>query len=242
MYIIIRVSRSEMYEHLYLNPICTGTCYIYDPWCKTYHVIPDISRFYTLSRQQFEIQKLTRLRVIFGNNFYNLKWNVLPDMNISITFLPLQNNYLLPSQFICQIGILIIKRYKKLTKLSLISGNIWYNLTWQVLLDINICNNFLSVQNKYPATYFICQKFGEKKKRRYNDNQKIQVVDKRGIWHLYVYNISLCAKEYTATHFICQNVEKKRFYDNQKVQVLTRLRVISKNISYNLTGQVLLHV
>ena len=52
-----------------------------------------------------------------------------------------------------------------------------------VMLDIIMCITFLSVQNNYPATRFICQMFD---KKRYIDNQKIQVADKikRDIWML----------------------------------------------------------
>ena len=45
-------------------------------------------------------------------------------------------------------------------------------LTWQMILDIIMCITFLSVQNKYPATRFICQNFNNK---RHIDNQKLQV-------------------------------------------------------------------
>ena len=54
-------------------------------------------------------------------------------------------------------GILTIKRYKLLTRLSVISTNIWYNLTWQMMLDIIMSISFLPVQNEYQATHFICQ-------------------------------------------------------------------------------------
>ena len=79
---------------------------------------------------------------------------------ISVTFLPMQIKY--PAtrstfQNFDKNGILIIKRYKQLTRLSVISGNIWYHLTWLMMLDIMTCVTFLPVQNEYPATRFICQ-------------------------------------------------------------------------------------
>ena len=46
-----------------------------------------------------------------------------------------------------------------LTRFSVIPANIWYHLTWQMMLDIIMCITFLSVQIKYPATRFICQNF-----------------------------------------------------------------------------------
>ena len=75
-----------------------------------------------------------------------------------------------------------------------------------MMLDIIMCITFLSVQNKYPATRFICQNFNNK---RHIDNQKVQIADeiKRDIfkylvssdvaddaWYIYVYNISFWAK------------------------------------------------
>ena len=50
-----------------------------------------------------------------------------------------------------------------------------------MMLDIIVCMTFLPVQNKYPATRFICQNFDNK---RHIDNQKVQVVDeiKHDIW------------------------------------------------------------
>ena len=47
--------------------------------------------------------------------------------------------------------------------------------------DIFTCTTFLPVQNKYPATRFICQNSDNK---RHIDNQKVQVSDeiKRDIW------------------------------------------------------------
>ena len=62
-----------------------------------------------------------------------------------------------------------------------VSGNIWYHLTWKMMLDIIMCITFLSVHNKYPATRFICQNFYNK---RYIDIQKVQVADEinRDIW------------------------------------------------------------
>ena len=53
-----------------------------------------------------------------------------------------------------------------------VADDIWYN---------EKCSKLLPVQNKYPATCFICQNFEIK---RYIDNQKVQVVDeiKRDIW------------------------------------------------------------
>ena len=53
----------------------------------------------------------------------------------------------------------MIKRYKQLTRLSVISGNIWYHLTWLMMLDIIMRVTFLHVQNIYPATRFIFQNF-----------------------------------------------------------------------------------
>ena len=57
----------------------------------------------------------------------------------------------------------------------MISGNIRYHLTWQMMLDIIMCITFLFEENKYPASCFICQTFGGK---RHVDNQKVQVTDK----------------------------------------------------------------
>ena len=56
----------------------------------------------------------------------------------------------------------------------MISAYIWYHLTWQMIFDTMKCSKLLPVQNKYPATCFICQNFEIK---RYIDNQKVQVVD-----------------------------------------------------------------
>ena len=56
----------------------------------------------------------------------------------------------------------------------MVSANIWYHLTWQMMLDIIMCIKFLPVQNKYPAPCVLCQNFN---KERYNENQKVQVVD-----------------------------------------------------------------
>ena len=42
------------------------------------------------------------------------------------------------------------------------------------MLDIISCISFLPVQNKYPATRFICQNFD---KTTDIDNQKVRVVD-----------------------------------------------------------------
>ena len=63
----------------------------------------------------------------------------------------------------------------------MISGHIWYHLTWQMMLNIIVCMTFLPVQNKYPATRFILANFD---KKRYIDNQKVQIADeiKRDIW------------------------------------------------------------
>ena len=49
-----------------------------------------------------------------------------------------------------------------------------------MMLDIIMRVTFLPVQNKYPATRFICANFDNK---RQIDNQKVQVADeiKRGI-------------------------------------------------------------
>ena len=55
-----------------------------------------------------------------------------------------------------------------------VSGNIWYHLTWKMMLDIIMCITFLSVHNKYPATRFICQNFDNK---RYINNQKVPVAN-----------------------------------------------------------------
>ena len=41
------------------------------------------------------------------------------------------------------------------------------------MLGILMCLTFLPVQNKYPATRFICQNLG---KKRYIDNQKVHCV------------------------------------------------------------------
>ena len=83
-----------------------------------------------------------------------------------VTFLSVQNKYP-ATRFLCQdfdqkmnIGDQkvqvadVIKRY--------ISGNIWYHLTWLMMLDIIMRVTFLPVQNKYPATRFICQDFDKK--------------------------------------------------------------------------------
>ena len=43
-----------------------------------------------------------------------------------------------------------------------------------MMLDIIMHVIFLPVQNKYPATRFICQNFDNK---RYISNQKVQVAD-----------------------------------------------------------------
>ena len=40
--------------------------------------------------------------------------------------------------------------------------NIWYNLSWQMVLDIIMYITFFPMQNKYPATRFICQNFDGK--------------------------------------------------------------------------------
>ena len=63
----------------------------------------------------------------------------------------------------------------------MISANIWYHLTWQMMLDIILSIKFLYVQNKYPATRFICP---NSDKKRHIDNQKVQLSDeiKRDIW------------------------------------------------------------
>ena len=54
----------------------------------------------------------------------------------------------------------------------MISGNIWYHLTWQMMLDIIMRVTFHPDQNKYPATRFICKDFD--KKMNIGD-QKVQV-------------------------------------------------------------------
>ena len=66
--------------------------------------------------------------------------------------------------------------------------------------------NIFYVQNKYPATRFICQNFN---KERFIDNQTVHVADEikcdiwknlvssdvvYDAWYNYVYNISFCAK------------------------------------------------
>ena len=56
----------------------------------------------------------------------------------------------------------------------MISVNTWYHLTWQMMLNIIMRVTFLPVQNKYPASRFICQNLD---KERYNENQKVQVAD-----------------------------------------------------------------
>ena len=43
-----------------------------------------------------------------------------------------------------------------------------------MIVDIIMCITFLPVQNKYPATRFICQNLN---KERYIDNQKVQIAD-----------------------------------------------------------------
>ena len=43
-----------------------------------------------------------------------------------------------------------------------------------MMLDIFMCITILPVQNKYPATRFICANLDNK---RYIDNQKVQVAD-----------------------------------------------------------------
>ena len=91
-------------------------------------------------------------------------------------------------------------------KLSVVTGNIWYHLTWLMMLDINMCVTFLPVQNKYPATRFICQDFDKKMNI---DDRKVQVANDimAEIWkylvssdvaddacYNYVCYISSCAK------------------------------------------------
>ena len=56
----------------------------------------------------------------------------------------------------------------------MISGNIWYHLTWQMMLDIKKCINFFLVKNKYPASRFICHNFDQKTDI---DNQKVHAAD-----------------------------------------------------------------
>ena len=67
----------------------------------------------------------------------------------------------------------------------MVSGNIWYNQTWQMMIDIMKCIKLLPVQNKYHATRFICANFD---KTRSIDIQKVQVADKigRDIWEYLV--------------------------------------------------------
>ena len=43
-----------------------------------------------------------------------------------------------------------------------------------MMLDIIMCITFRPVQNKYPATRFICQNFDNE---RHIDNQKVQVAE-----------------------------------------------------------------
>ena len=88
-----------------------------------------------------------------------------------------------------------------------------------MLLDIIMYITFLSLQNKYPATRFKCQKLDNK---RYIDNQKVQVADeiKRDIlkylvpseWQMMLY-IIMCLtflpvhNKYPSTRFVCQNFD-----------------------------------
>ena len=58
----------------------------------------------------------------------------------------------------------------------MISPNIWFHLTWQMMLDIIVCITFLPVPSKYQATRLICHNFEMK---RYIDNQKVRVADEK---------------------------------------------------------------
>ena len=90
------------------------------------------------------------------------------DILMCITFISEQNKYP-ANRFICQNfdnnRHIDNHKYKQLTRLSVISANIWYHLTWKMMLDIIMRITFLPVQNKYPASCFICQNFENKNKR-----------------------------------------------------------------------------
>ena len=115
----------------------------------------------------------------------------------------------------------------------MISGNIWYHLTWQLMIDIIMRIPFLPVQNKYPSTRFICQSFDNK---RHIDNQKVQVADeiKCDIWkhlrrHLMLDKI-MCKtflSEQNNTQLLVLYARifwGKRHVDNQKVQVTDKIK------------------
>ena len=84
-------------------------------------------------------KQLTRLSVISDNNLYHLTLQMMLDILMRVTFLSVQNKYP-ATRFIFQNfdknGILIIKRYKQLTRLSVISGNIWYDFVCITLYSI----------------------------------------------------------------------------------------------------------
>ena len=42
-----------------------------------------------------------------------------------------------------------------MTRLSVVSGNIWYHLTWKMMLDIIMRVTFLPVQNKNGIWYHL---------------------------------------------------------------------------------------
>ena len=54
----------------------------------------------------------------------------------------------------------------------MVSGKIWYHLTWQMMLDIMKCIKLLPLQNNYPAARFICHNF---EINWYIDIKKVQV-------------------------------------------------------------------
>ena len=56
-----------------------------------------------------------------------------------------------------------------------------------MMLDLIKCIKLLPVQNKYPATRFICQNF---KKNWYIDNQ-VAIEIKRNIWKYLVYLVCI---------------------------------------------------
>ena len=115
------------------------------------------------------------------------------DIMICVTFLPGQNKYP-ATRFIFQKfdknGILIIKRLKELTILSVISGNILYHLMWQMIIDIIMLITFFPLQNKYSVTRFLCSN------RKDIDNQKVQETNEikresRNIWYLLTWQMML---------------------------------------------------
>ena len=65
----------------------------------------------------------------------------------------------------------------------MISAGIWYNPTWQMMLDIiNMCIIISSCEKLIPRYSIVCM--SESVEKRYIDNQKVQVADeiKRDIW------------------------------------------------------------